>query len=397
MRNQMHRLRNAASIACLLLSPLPLAVSAAAETSSKHHDYEILHRFAGSDGADPWDTVAEDGSGNFVGTTYSGGADDFGTVYKIASDGTFTTLYSFKGSPDGQNPLSLPRLAVDKRGNIYGTTAGENASNAGTVFKIAADGTETILYSFTSGSDGGVPYGSVILEKGTNNLYGTTSEGDRNLGTIYELTPGGVFTVLHTFDQGGEAYPLNGLIEDEQHNLYGTAQYGGLDGGWGIVFKLAPDGTETWMYGFFGGDDGGSPMSALVQDESGDLYGTTAWDGANGGGTAFKVAPNGLETTLYGFTGAVNNEPYPSSLVMDKDGNLYGTTETSGTLNQGMVFELTSAGKFIALHDFKGGSDGARPDGGLTLAGKYLFGTTTAGGGTGCGGAGCGTVFRIQK
>ena len=391
MRIQNRLLQNPASIACLLLSSLPFALPAAAETSSKH-GYEILHTFAGNDGATPWDTVAQDDSGNFFGTTYGGGANGLGTVYKLAPDGSFTTLYSFKGAPDGENPASLPRLAVDKRGNVYGTTTGggdiTQCGSCGTVFKITPDGVETVLYNFTGGSDGYLPYGGVTRERKTGNLFGTTNQGGQCCGAVYKLAANGALTVL-TDDVFN---PANGLIEDKQNNIYGTSSYYT-----GQVFKLAPDGTETIMYNFKGGADGADPFSALVQDASGNLYGTTYWDGANGGGTIYKIAPNGLETTLYGFTGTVNNEPYPSTLVMDRSGNLYGTTQAGGAYNQGSVFELTAAGSFVTLHSFSGGSsDGAVPYGGLTFAGKHLYGTTMVGAGTGCGGSGCGTVFRLK-
>ena len=385
-------------VACLLLASFAIALPASAETAGKDHGYEVLHSFTGSDGANPYDTVAEDGSGNFVGTTYNGGANGLGTVYRMTPDGTLTTLYSFSGTPDGQNPVSLPRLSVDKAGNIYGTTfQGGNVSGCsgicGTVFKISPDGTETVLHNFTGGDDGYQPLGGVNIEKTTGNLYGATSLGSPSLdGAVYKLAPDGTLTIVS--DKAGSN---NGLIEDKHLNIYGTVA--GADG-WGAVLKFAPNGYETIMYAFQDNDDGANPLSALIRDKAGNLYGTTSWVGANGGGTIFKIAPDGLLTTLYSFVGTVYNEPYPSTLVMDKNGNLYGTAEAYGTYGDGFIFELTSAGKFITRYSFHGSNggstDGAAPWGGLTLVGDYLYGTTLYGGGTGCGGKGCGTVFRMK-
>jgi len=389
--------------ALLLLSSLPLTFTAAADAAGSDHKYQVLHSFEGADGAQPYSTVATyGGPRHFVGTTYGGGANGFGTVYEISSHGAFKTLYSFGSGDDGQNPRSYPRLATDSKGNIYGTTTSDGVDGTGTIFRIASDGSETVLHKFDGANDGWQPQGSVILEAKTNNLYGTAlNGGPGNLGTAYKLASDGTFTVLQAFGSNNLVYPQNGLIEDAHHNLYGTTSDGGSAGGWGAVFKIAQDGRMTTMYSFFGRDDGGAPYSALVQDAAGNLYGTTDWDGANGGGTIFKVAPNGIETTLHSFSGSVKNEPFPSTLVMDESGNLYGTLASSGTGCEGkgcgFVFELTSAGQFSLLHEFTGGSDGATPFGGVTLVGKYLYGTTTAGGGTGCGGAGCGTVFRLKK
>jgi len=371
------------------MSLLPLA-AAHAETNTNTHQYEVLHSFNGADGAQPMDTVAKDQSGNLVGTTNVGGSNNVGTVYKIAPDGTFATLYSFCNCLDAKWPQATPRLTIDRAGNIYGTSNGGGlfGDNLGTIFKIKPDGTEKVRYSFSS-ADGADPVGGVILEKGTHNLYGTT-EGSG--GTAFKLAPDGTFTTLHVFGTGSDGgSPSSGLLEDTQRNLYGTTLGGGTSGG-GTVYKIAADGTESVLYSFTGGSDGALPYSTLIADASGNLYGTAS-AGGTGGGTVFKIAPDGTETTLHTFTGGQDGYTPYASLAMDRNGNLYGTTFHGGANSKGTVFKLTGTGTETILHSFGSvDNDGAYPYEGVTLVGKYLYGTT-GGGGT----ANDGVVFRLKK
>jgi uncharacterized repeat protein (TIGR03803 family) len=411
---------------CILSCGLVLTMfaplkSAYAETVLYSFNYNYY-----SDGVYPEAGLITDSAGNLYGTTYQGGSIyGDGTVFELASDGTETLLHSFTGSPnDGAEPTAS--LIRDSAGNLYGTTeAGgiENCYNplgCGTVFKVAPDGAETVLYVFSGKSDGGSPEGSLIRDK-KGNLYGTTSQGGAaDVGTIFEVTPKGAETVLHSFTGGSDgSSPEGTLIRDKKGNLYGTTSQGGDDnecggGGCGVVFKLASDGTETVLHAFTGTNgDGATPYAGLIRDKNGDFYGTTIWGGAGtpSYGTVFKVTPEGVETVLHTFNGSPSDGANPQAGVILKNGNLYGTTTHGGvlggtcpiTLGCGAVFKLTSKGQESLLYAFcpaASCTDGAEPEGGLILDKKgNLYGTTVSGGnGVGCyDEIGCGVVFLLKK
>jgi uncharacterized repeat protein (TIGR03803 family) len=302
-----------------------------------------LWSFTGADGSYPEGGLIMDTSGNLYGTTSSGGADGDGTVFEVALNGAETVLHSFTGGSDGKGPQA--GLIMDKKGKLYGTTLFGGANGDGTVFKVAPGGAETVLYSFTGKADGSLPGAGLIRRNG--NFYGTTEGGGaENLGTVFKLSPDGTETVLYSFcpnypDCSDGVLPVGGLIADSAGNLFGTTSADG--GGGGTVFKLAPDGTETTLWSFTGGADGSEPQAGLVR-ENGNLYGTTLLGGANGLGTVFKVARDGTETVLYSFDSVANAadgfEPY-AGLIKDESGNLYGTTYAGGADANGVVFKIT--------------------------------------------------------
>lgn len=220
----------------------------------------------------------------------------------------------------------------------------------------------------------------------------------------------GQLTTLYTFAGPPDgASPQAALISDASGNLYGTTIWGGIvnannANGNGTVFKLTPNGngtySETVLYKFTGGNDGGFPSAALIADASGNLYGTTEYGGASGNGTVFKLTPAGVETVLYSFKGQPDGSRPLAGLIFGAGGNLYGTTEFGGSSNDGTVFMVTMAGAEIVLYNFVGGTDGQFPVASLLQVGGNLFGTTQLGGSVGggvCGavGLGCGTVFEL--
>jgi len=222
---------------------------------------------------------------------------------------TETVLYSFGGySGDGNNPYA--GLVMDKKGNLYGTTAWGGAYTNGSVFKVTPAGEESVLYSFGDFPDGGEPLAGLIMDK-DGNLYGTTCcVGAYWEGTVFKVTPSGEETVLYSFEggqSGDGGYPLGGLIMDKEGNLYGTTSFGGTStncaGGCGTVFKVTPTETETLLYSFEGSasGDGEDPQAGLIMDKKGNFYGTTFEGGAYDEGTVFKVASSGKETVLYSF------------------------------------------------------------------------------------------------
>jgi uncharacterized repeat protein (TIGR03803 family) len=162
-----------------------------------------------------------------------------------------------------------------------------------------------------------------------------------NAGVVFKIDPSGHETVLYTFTGAADGgYPLAGLTRDSKGNLYGTTNGGGASNA-GVVFEVDPSGHEMVLYGFTGGDDGGGPLwVTLARDAAGNLYGTTVGGGASGAGVVFKVGPTGHETVLYSFTGGTDGgNPYVG-VIRDWNGNLYGTANSGGASNAGVVFEI---------------------------------------------------------
>jgi uncharacterized repeat protein (TIGR03803 family) len=333
------RLTRNATLAFLAVNLLLGAAWAQKET--------VLYSFCSqnecTDGAGPYGGLVFDKKGNLYGTAIGGGDYGYGAVFKVAPSGNETKLYSFSGSPDGASPYA--GLVFDTKGNLYGTTYYGGPSTHGTVFKVAPSGGETVLYSFTGGTDGAYPYAGLVLDK-KGNLYGTAQQGGgNNLGTVFKVTPSGKEKVLHSFTRGSDGgNPYAGLIFDKKWNLYGTTEQGGGNSE-GTVFKVTPSGKETVLYSFCSETkcvDGQEPYAGLVFDKKWNLYGTTEQGGGNRNGTVFKVAPSGQETTLYNFCSqsGCTDGAYPfAGLVFDKKGNLYGTTEEGGN-GYGTVFKL---------------------------------------------------------
>jgi uncharacterized repeat protein (TIGR03803 family) len=409
VRTSRIRLRRA-TIALAALTAFGLGV--VATTSAGAQSLSVLHSFAGPDGAIPYSTLIMDKAGNLYGTT-SGG-----TVFKLDASGNVTVLHRFTGSPgDGASPFA--GLIMDKAGNLYGTTAAGGAGTCnllgppgcGTVFKLDTSSNETVLHSFAGyPTDGANPIGALIMDK-AGNLYGTTPFGGAGTcnvvapgcGTVFKLDTSGNETVLHSFTGGDGANPYYGaLIMDTAGNLYGTTLSGGASGG-GTVFKLDASGNETVLHSFPGyPGDGESLWGGLIMDATGNLYGVTVGGGASsncfgGCGTVFRLDTSGNETVLHSFTGGDGAFP-EAALIMDKGGNLYGTTYFGGTgtcsgfsvPGCGTVFRLDTSGSEWVLHSFRG-PEGANPGAGLLMdQAGYLYGATEAGGAFGLG-----TVFKL--
>jgi uncharacterized repeat protein (TIGR03803 family) len=338
-----------------------------------------------------------------------------------ADAASFKVLYDFNGGSDGSNPLA--GLIADGSGNLYGTTqtggdTGCESFGCGTVFKLAKDGTEKVLYAFKGGNDGIFPLAGLVADA-AGNLYGTTQVGGgtacggAGCGTVFKLAKNGTEKPLHVFTDGSDgAAPHSGVIVDATGNLFGTAQYGGGAGcstyGCGIVFKVGRDGKEKVLYAFKGGSDGAYPVAALMADGRGNLFGTTGQGGGtgcsgNGCGTVFKLAKDGTETVLYAFKGGSDGAYPAGGVIADAKGNLLGTTDFGGSANLGTVYKLAKDGSESVLHAFTGGStgDGGEPAATLTAdAAGNLYGTTIIGGSIdncGTGPYGCGTVFKLAK
>jgi uncharacterized repeat protein (TIGR03803 family) len=289
--------------------------------------------------------LARDSSGNLYGTTNQGGIyDQFcllgcGTVFKLGPSGKETVLYRFTGT-GGDGVYVSQGLVRDPAGNLFGTTIQGGAQGGGVVFKVDPTGKETILYSFTGSTDGGNPYGGLVRDA-KGNLYGTASSGGSSFnGNVFRVDRTGMETVLYSFAGGTDgSSPLAGLIRDSAGNLYGTTFFGGA-AGFGTVFKVNPQGQETVLYSFTGAPDGYNPLlGSLVRDSAGNLYGTTQTGGSSDFGIVFKMDTTGKETVLHSFSGRDGKIPY-GTLARDKAGNLYGTTYAGGRYGGGVVFKI---------------------------------------------------------
>jgi uncharacterized repeat protein (TIGR03803 family) len=366
----------------LLLALLPLAASAQTFTS--------LASFNGANGADPFYAALVQGlDGNLYGTTSARGAHGKGTVFKISPTGKVTTLYSFCAKSkcaDGSTPYGGLVLGTD--GNFYGMTFVGGTLNAGTVYRITPAGKLTTLHSFQF-SDGYNPY-DALVQGSDGNFYGTTTYGGAHLlGNVFKITPQGVVTNLHSFDDSDGAEPEAGLIQGTDGNFYGTTYTGGSSGGYGTAFKITPAGVFTSLHSFDDNVDGRQVVPGLVQGTDGNFYGTTGGGGPLGYGTVFVMTPTGTVTVLHNFD--ITDGDAPNSLALGTDGNFYGTTISGGTNGDGVLFEITPSGTYSALHTFTG------PDGDFIFAGPMqatdgnLYGTTQLGGSKNDG-----TVFKAE-
>jgi uncharacterized repeat protein (TIGR03803 family) len=328
--------------------------------------------------------------------------------------GAVEVIHSF-GDGDGEYPAT--DLVVDRTGTVYGTTTQGGGLNSGTVFALSPSGqgwTESVIYSFTSGPDGGQPYNGVTLDR-QGNLYGTAVTGgtgqacEGGCGVVYKLTKNGATwsqSVLYNFTGGSDGSgPGAGLTFDRHGNLYGMTPTGG-EFGLGVIYKLAPNGSGGWthsvVHAFTGGADGATGSAGRLLLHQGKLYGVTTVGGAYGKGTVFRLTPEGagwsLET-VYAFEGPPDGGLPYGALVRDTAGRFYGTTYYDGGQGLGAVYQLTPtpSGPWQerVIHSFEGGAGGAHPVGHLNFdAAGNLYGTTSEGGDPTCS---CGTIFKLTN
>jgi uncharacterized repeat protein (TIGR03803 family) len=382
---------------------------------------QVLHTFSGGDGSLPFGLIS-DAAGNFYGVTQTGGGTQkcCGTVFELSPAGTgwkSTVLHHFAGGQDGANPIG--NLVFDTHGNIFGVTESGGTptrpckSTCGTVFELSPKSsggwTYAQIYRFQGNSvgDGAVPDAALLVDA-AGNLYGTTQLGGLitaprqcltgGCGTVFELSPmagGWTETVLYKFPGNSDgAYPRSPLLFDANGNLDGATSQGGGgscslgfgQSGCGTIFQLVPSHgtwTENVLYRFQFAN-GEIPYQALLLDAEGNLYGTTNIGGANGVGAVFELSPGSggswTETTLYNFQGSTDGTWPAGGLTMDASGNLYGTASGGGAGDAGTIFKLTPASgggfTFNLVYSFRGGNGGSFPDNNLLLdSAGNLYGT----------------------
>lgn len=411
--------------ACLLAACSALALFAG---SASADSLKIIHTFDNvAKGARPRAALTSDASGNLYGTTYTGAPDGNGTVFELNPPAagkkkwTQTVLYRFRTNvKDGIFPDSS--VVLDKDGNLYGTTSEGGINDAGTVFELVRPAAgmsawqHVVLHRFTGGADGGTPHGTLVFGP-DGALYGAAGFGGASGGGLiyrFSQSGGGKWkeNVLYNFSAGADGgYPYCTPIFDAAGNIYGTTLNGGNAGN-GVVFELSPPvagkkiWTETVLHSFDDASDGVEPRMGVIMDASGNLYGTTESGGSIGYGAVFEVSPpaNGArawtENVIYNFGFSPDGgSPAYSGLVFDPAGNLYGTTQTGGTAHNGVVFELSpppsgsTSWTESVLHTFQEAPDGAQPESGLLLAADGTLYGTTLFGGDA---DDSGTVFSIS-
>jgi uncharacterized repeat protein (TIGR03803 family) len=391
-----------------------LALAALAQAQTFSTLYSFCPEAGCADGSTPYAGLLQAADGDFFGTTYTGGTNNGGTVFRIDTKGKFKTVYNFcsrTSCADGSSPYA--GLLQAPNGNFYGTTESGGAASAGAVFKLTPSGTLRVLHSF-DGSDGFTPYAG-LARAPDGNFYGTTGgngSGANISGTVFKVTPAGKLTTLHQFCSKTNctdgANPWGVLVEAEDGNFYGTTSAGGTHIcktrgeekiGCGTVFRITPNGKLTTLYNFCsqGGSnctDGITPLAGLVEAKDGSFYGTTSGGGANADGTVFRITAKGKLNTVHSFEGADGANPY-AGLLQASDGHFYGTTTFGGANDGGVIFKLAITGKLTTLYSFcsqTNCTDGSSPHGALVQAADGRFyGTTSAGGD-----AGSGTVFSLS-
>jgi uncharacterized repeat protein (TIGR03803 family) len=310
---------------------------------------------------------------------------------------TETVLYNFCSRfkcVDGAYPVGS--LARDSKGNFYGATTG-GVSNYGTVFKLTPQGKETVVYAFTGKSDGGYPFG--VVRDRSGNLYGVNSIGGAyGQGTVFEVSSTGVETTLYTFGtvSGDGKQPIGTLVLDSAGNLYGVTVEGGAIGN-GSMFKVSPGGTGTILHSFGGpygnSVDGYLPQAGLIIDKNGNLFGTTGYGGNNDDGVVFEYSASGEYTILANFEPTSGPALPYSSLTLGPKGVIYGTSLVGGTSDLGTVFSLTPSGggawTVDTLYSFSA-AVGDEPQTTLLAKNGMLYGTTYR-----KGEGGFGSVFEL--
>lgn len=368
-------------------------------THSAHaQTFQVIHTFTGPDGALPKAGLTIDRGGKLYGTTFAGHeGSGWGGVYQLRQHNSawiYASIHVFDGQP-------LDRVVFGPNNTLYGTSPSNLVSyHNGYIFNLApplnvctivnCSWNATVVYGFPGGANGATPKGAALVFDSAGNMYGTTSAGGTGNGVVYQLTPQGTQTPIYTFAGTPDgATPYSGVILDSAGNFYGVTTAGGAAGD-GAVYELSPNGgggwTEQVIYSFTGGNDGSSPTGGLILDHAGNLYGSTANGGANGGGTVFELSPNGGSwqyNLVYSFSGGANCGPW-AELSMDPANNLYGTTLCDGANSDGNVWELVKGNgtwTYTSLHDFTGGNDGRSPYSNVTFdSAGNLYGTASTGG-----------------
>ncbi|TAL06941.1 MAG: hypothetical protein EPO07_01090 [Verrucomicrobia bacterium] len=394
-RNHFCRRIRFARVALLTIAMTTLSAGlTAARAAGTGPTLQLLSEFPASSSGpnEPYGRLVQGTNGDFYGTTKSGGVSGKGTVFKVTSDGNWTTLFSFSGT-NGAAPYYGGLLRASD-GNFYGNTYSGGTNGYGTIFKITHAGVFSNLFLFRN-TNGNSPRGW-LAQGSDGNLYGTTYGGGSNsLGTVFKMTTAGALTTLVSFNGTNGSNPSAGLVSGGDGNFYGTSLSGGSND-LGTVFRITTNGALTTLAVFTGTSGsfpGESPLGGLVRGSDGLLYGTTEYGGTSDDGTIFRITTNGVFTSLFSFSHTNGFDP-EAGLVEGLDGRFYGTTYDYpgglATNQNGTVFAITPGGAFEMVYAFDY-TNGPNPSADLTLGRDgNLYGSTVIGGS-----AGYGAIFRL--
>ncbi len=368
-------------VATLSAALLLASARAYGDTALVTVDYTFT---GGFDGSSAQSSLIQGRDGNLYGMASQGGTNGDGAIFRLGLDHTFTPLYSFTGGNDGANPLTPLTQASD--GNFYGVTYNGGSDGVGAIFRFATNGLLTPLFSFDGNAGGAFPQ-CPLVQAADGKLYGTARNGGTNgSGAVFRITTNGAFSPIYSFTNSNDGgTPLN-LALAADGKLYGVAYTGGTNGE-GTIFRVTTNGAVTALYSFTGGADGSYP-ECITAGTDGNLYGVTFSGGNFGDGAIFRFSTNGHLTPVYSFTGGADGANPEASLMQSPDGNLYGVayfngnTYFGGTSTQyGSIYRVTTNGTYTGLYEFSGTNDGANPQGTPLLAtdGNF-YGTTSAGG-----------------
>jgi uncharacterized repeat protein (TIGR03803 family) len=343
---------------------------------------ELLHRFEYLGGYAPKSALIQASDGNYYGTTSNGSAKHGGTVYRLTPDGVHTVIHEFDLYDYADGRLPDAGLMQASNGWLYGTTSSGGAFDRGVVFRLSLAGDYEALDSFSDDKGIARDTGGTLIETPVGQIVGVAPYGGRfGYGTLYALNADGLITTLHSFSLAEAGYPgslSGGLIMGRYGYLYGVSSRGG-DYGWGSIYRVDPhQATVTTDYSFSGlyaGYDATIPLGPLANGPDGELYGVSSGGGTNNSGTVFRTLPSGKVAVLHSFKkfgNAGGNSPVTPILV-DDQGNVFGVTffgGTSATCNQcGVVYRLSHGGSYQLLHSFAGPpDDGQSPPAGLLHA-----------------------------
>jgi uncharacterized repeat protein (TIGR03803 family) len=343
-----------------------------------------LHHFTGAaDGAHP-NALSVGRNGALYGSTQSGGANDSGTLFKISA-GQVQTLYSFTGLADGERPNGG---LVERPEGWFGTTFRGGANGFGTLFKLDTNNVLTTLFTLDH-TDGVLPMAGLSLSP-NGDLFGAAYEGGVNhYGTLFRFDKAGAFSVQLPFGSTNGAFPASPLALASDGKFYGTTYKGG-ESGKGTVFAITPAGSFA-SPASFDGTNGAFPVASVTQVDDGSFYGATTAGGVYGLGNLFQITSDGLLTNVFSFTGQADGSHPRSTMLLSRDGNLYGTTQNGGAFGFGTIYRLAPGGALTTIAQFDG-YNGANPDASLVEAPDgTLYGTTQNGGA-----ADAGVIFQLS-
>lgn len=397
------------SIRRLFRRLLPALLLATLPARAELARYEIKHFFSPpAAGVNPLAPPVEGQDGNFYGTTFAGGSTasatfrGHGTVFRMTPAGAVTSLHSFTGA-DGASPKTA--LIEARDGDFYGTTDAGGAFGVGTIFRITPAGVLTVLHSFARDNNRNFVSPGPLIEGRDGNFYGVVQLGGvYDEGYLYRLGRDGQLVHLHDFNRHVEGvWPTGPLTQASDGNFYGTTSLGttAVNFSGGSVYRISPDGVFTTLDLFVSNatansrDTGNSPRAGIVEGRDGYFYGTTSSGGANNQGTVFLITASGIRNLLHSFTCGVDGQDQLEPLRLGADGNFYGVTSSGATdptcsldAGAGTLFRITPAGVLSTLHIFIH-DDGGGPSA-LTPARDGSFYGLTSGGSVG------GVAYRLQ-